>query len=65
MNDQTLPKGLFGIAGSSVAVISNHWDTVEAVKMWLPWGLGVAVALATLTSIAMDVRRKWKDRNKP
>jgi hypothetical protein len=57
-------KGALGIGASGVA----HWASVLAVApMWvtdLTTYLGMCIAFLTIVSFVLDVKKKWRNRNK-
>ena len=55
----SLGKGVLGIAGSGVALAST---TLDAIYRWLPWGIGIVIAIGTAISVWLDVRRKWRKK---
>jgi glycerol uptake facilitator-like aquaporin len=61
VNAETVGKSVFGLSGAGVAILAENHGTIEAIKYWIPWALGAAVALASLISISIDIYRKLKN----
>lgn len=60
----TLWKGGVSLGLLIVAETVQHIERIaEPVKAFMPFIAG-AVGLLTIASLALDVRRKWRDRNK-
>ncbi len=54
----TLGKAATGITGSLIAALSPYQEHAA-------WTGGFAVMLLSVVSLSLDVRRKWRDRDKP
>lgn len=60
-------KGIFGISFAAMGGIVNDLSAVEteSLRLWLPWGVALLVAVLTAVSITLDIIKKWRNRNKP
>lgn len=52
----TCAKGTVGAAATTLAALVAPWQE------HLAWGLGIIVGLATLFSLALDIRRKLRKK---
>ena len=57
---QSIGKCVVGMAGSGIALASAMLD---AVYRWLPWGLGIVIAVGTAINVWLDVRRKLRHKD--